>query len=92
MAGISDLPEVFLSLVKVISDLINKHKPMKALKWIAWISGGIGGVFVLAGLIQIVFGHWRWGSQIVNYFLVADSFFLITIALFVFLYRCECKK
>jgi hypothetical protein len=65
---------------------------MKALKWIAWISGGIGGIFVLAGLIQIVFGIWRWGSQIVNYFLVADSFFLITIALFIFLYRCECKK
>jgi hypothetical protein len=92
MVEIINQREVFLSLVQVISDLITKHKAMKALKWIAWISGGIGGVFVLAGLIQIVFGHWRWGSQIVNYFLVADSFFLITIALFLFLYKCECKK
>ena len=65
---------------------------MKALKWIAWISGGIGSLFVLSGLIQIFFGHWQWGRQIVNYFLVADSFFLITIALFIFVYRCECKK
>ena len=48
---------------------------MKALKWIAWISGGIGSLFVLSGLIEIFFGHWQWGRQIVNYFLVADSFF-----------------
>lgn len=65
---------------------------MKTLKLIAWISGGIGALFVLSGLIQIFFGQWPWGRQIVNYFLVADSFFLITIALFIFIYRCECKK
>ena len=65
---------------------------MKALKWIAWISGGIGLLFVLSGIIQIFLGQWHWGRQIVNYFLVSDSFFLITIALFLFLYRCECKK
>ncbi len=65
---------------------------MKALKWIAWISGGIGVLFVISGLIQCVFGHWGWGRYIINYFLVADSFFLITIALFIFIYRCDCKK
>ncbi|MBE0655290.1 MAG: hypothetical protein IH594_15930 [Bacteroidales bacterium] len=65
---------------------------MKALKWIAWISGSIGLLFVLSGLIQVFFGQWPWGRQIVNYFLVSDSFFLITIALFIFIYRCECKK
>jgi len=65
---------------------------MKALKWIAWFSGGIGLLFVLSGLIQLFFGQWPWGRQIVNYFLMADSFFLITIALFLFLYRCDCKK
>lgn len=65
---------------------------MKALKWIAWISGCIGLLFVLSGLIQIFFGQWPWGRQIVNYFLVADSFFLITIALFLFLYRCDRTK
>jgi hypothetical protein len=65
---------------------------MKALKWIAWISGCIGLLFVLSGLIQIFFGQWPWGRQIVNYFLVADSFFLITIALFLFLYQCDRTK
>lgn len=65
---------------------------MKPLKWIAWISGAVGILFVVSGLIQIFFGQWPWGRQIVNYFLVADSFFLITIALFIFLYRCDCRK
>lgn len=65
---------------------------MKALKWIAWISGGIGILFVISGLIQSLFGQWDWGRYIINYFLVADSFFLITIALFIFIYRCDCKK
>ncbi len=66
---------------------------MKALNWIAWISGGIGIVFVLLGLIQGVFSmRFIEGAEIINYFHTANSFFLITIALFVFLYRCQCKK
>ncbi|MEA1886670.1 MAG: hypothetical protein U9N72_05630 [Bacteroidota bacterium] len=66
---------------------------MKALNWIAWISGGIGLVFVLMGLIQIVFQvKIVGGAEIVNYFHVANSFILITIALFVFLCRYQWKK
>jgi len=66
---------------------------MKALNWIAWISGGIGVVFILLGLIQLVLGsRFIEGTEIVNYFHSANSFFLMTIALFIYLYRCECKK
>jgi hypothetical protein len=65
---------------------------MKALNWIAWISGGIGVLFVLAGLIQVAFRmRFVGGTEIINYFHAANSFFLITIALFVYIYRCQCK-
>jgi hypothetical protein len=62
---------------------------MKALNWIAWISGGIGLVIVLLGLIQLVFEKFIQGSELINYFHSGNSFFLITI---VYVYRCQCKK
>ena len=65
---------------------------MKILKWFAWISGGIGVIFVLLGVIQSVVGQFLPGRQIINYFLAGDSFFLITIALFIYIYRCKCNK
>jgi hypothetical protein len=65
---------------------------MKTLNWIAWISSGIGVVFMLLGFISAVFGRFRPTTESVNYFHAANSFFLITIALFVFLFRCESKK
>jgi len=65
---------------------------MKALNWIAWISAGIGVVFVILGLIQVVFGRLRPSTEIINYFHAANSFFLLTIALFVSLIKCQCKK
>jgi hypothetical protein len=65
---------------------------MKALTWIAWISAGIGVVFLLLAPISIIAGKTIIGSHIINFFHAANSFFLFTIALFIFLYRCECKK
>jgi hypothetical protein len=65
---------------------------MKALNLIAWISLGIGVVFVLMGVIQSIFGQFLRGNHLINYFIAGDSFFLITIALFIYLYRCEYKK
>jgi hypothetical protein len=67
---------------------------MKALNWIAWISSGIGIIIILIGLISGILGRSILSgvTHIVNFFLISDSFFLITIALFIFLYRCECKK
>lgn len=67
---------------------------MKALKWIAWISGGIGLIFLILVPVSLIFngGNAIIGLHIVNFFHAANSFFLVTIALFIFLYRCECKK
>jgi hypothetical protein len=68
---------------------------MKALKLIAWILGGIGGIILLMGIIAgffltpPYFGHI---DHVVSIFTSANSFFLITIALFVYIYRCQCKK
>lgn len=65
---------------------------MKAIQLIAWVSGAIGVLFVLLGIIQSAFGQFLPGSQIINYFIAGNSFFLITIALFLYLILCASKK
>lgn len=65
---------------------------MKALNWIAWISGVIGVIFLLSGFLSAVFGRFVSGVESVNYFHAANSFLLITISLFIYLYRCQCKE
>ncbi len=67
---------------------------MKALNWIAWISAGIGVIFLMLAPISLLFngGNAIIGLHIVNFFHAANSFFLLAVMLFVFLYRCECKK
>jgi len=65
---------------------------MKSLNWIAWISAGIGLVMLLLAAISLIAGRAIIVENIINYFHAANTFFLITIALFVFLYRCQCKK
>jgi hypothetical protein len=66
---------------------------MKTLNWIAWISGGIGVLIILFAGISVLIGRNLFGfTHLINYFLAADSFFLITIALFIVVNRCECKK
>jgi hypothetical protein len=67
---------------------------MKTLNLIAWISSGIGVLLMLLGVISglmarsIVPGI----NHSINYFHIADSFFLITIALFLFLHLGQHKK
>jgi cytosine/uracil/thiamine/allantoin permease len=66
---------------------------MKAINWAAWISGGIGVVIILLGVISGILGRKILPVQhIVNYFVMANSFFLITIALFVYLIKCQSNK
>lgn len=67
---------------------------MKALTVIAWISCGIGLLFILMGVISVFTGDnlFGFGTYIVNFCHAANSFFLLTIALFIYIYRCECKK
>jgi len=65
---------------------------MKALNLIAWTSSGIGVVFMLLGFISAFFGRFNSDTESVNFFHVANSFFLITIALFAYLINCQGKR
>lgn len=65
---------------------------MKLLNWTSWISLVIGAILVILGGIQFLFGKFLPGEHIVSYFHVANSFFLVTIALFIYLYKCQCNK
>jgi hypothetical protein len=66
---------------------------MKALNLIGWVSGAIGVIFILLGLISGIISKSILPVQhVVNYFQIANSFFLITIALFIVVNRCECNR
>jgi hypothetical protein len=66
---------------------------MKALNWIGWISAGIGVLIILFAGISLLTGTILFGfKHLINFFHVANSFFLLTIALFIVAYRCECNK
>jgi hypothetical protein len=66
---------------------------MKTLNWIGWISFGIGAIIVLLAVISLVNGENIFGfGHVANYFQAADSFFLMAIAVFIVVYRCECSK
>jgi hypothetical protein len=66
---------------------------MKVLNWIGWISCCIGILIIVFAGISLILGRNLFGfSHIINYFNAANSFFLITIALFIVTNRCECKK
>jgi hypothetical protein len=66
---------------------------MKALNWIGWISLGIAALIILLAGISLVTGRNMFGfSHLVNYFHVANTFILFAIALFIVIYKCDCKK
>ena len=66
---------------------------VKVLNWIEWISAGIGVIFIILGLIQIVFKfRLQSSAEIVNYFHFANSFFLLAIVLFLFIHLGQFKK
>jgi hypothetical protein len=66
---------------------------MKALNLIGWISAGIGVVFIILGLISgFINGPILPVEHGVNYFHMANSFLLLTVALFIVVNRCECNK
>jgi hypothetical protein len=66
---------------------------MKTLNWIGWVSCGIGILILLLAGISLVIGKNLFGFvHVVNYFQAANSFFLLTIALFIVVYRCDNKK
>ena len=65
---------------------------VKTLNWIEWISAVIGLVFVLLGLIQLIFGKFIQGTELINYFHASNSFFLMAIVLFLFIHLGQHKK
>jgi hypothetical protein len=65
---------------------------MKAINWIVLISAGIGNVLILLALIQAIFGKFIHGVALMNYFHVANTFFLITIATLLYIYLDQHKK
>ncbi|MCU0461276.1 MAG: hypothetical protein MUF36_04580 [Bacteroidales bacterium] len=66
---------------------------MKALNWIGWASAGIGFILMLLGIISGLISKKILPIQhAVNYFHMANSFFLVTIALFIVVNRCECNR
>ena len=70
-----------------------KPKDMKTLNLVGWISGGIGVLMMLLGVLSGIIGKGILPvTHIVNYFQIANSFLLITVALFIVVNRCECNR
>lgn len=66
---------------------------MKTLNWIAWISAAAGIVIIILGTIQLLAGNNIFGvTHEVNFFHAANSLFLFTIMLFVFMIRNQTRK
>jgi hypothetical protein len=64
----------------------------KVLNSIAWVSAVIGVIFIIIGLISAWAGRIIPGTESVNFFHAANSFFLGAIVLFVYLIKCQVKK
>lgn len=66
---------------------------MKTLKWIAYLSAVIGLILVVLGSVSAVF-HIRLlqVNYMSSYFQGANSFFLITVIIFLYIYLAENKK
>jgi hypothetical protein len=81
-----------ISLIYSLNRIPTKIKIMKALKWIAWISGGIGVLFLVLAAISFFLREALFGGFIINFCIAASSFFLLGIMLYVFIYGGESKK
>ncbi len=66
---------------------------MKVLKWISYISAGIGAILILIGVISaLTLKHRLDAIYIASYFLGANSFLLITTVIFLFIHLDHHKK
>lgn len=66
---------------------------MKTLNAIGWVSAGVAVLLILLGLISSLINKSILPvNHVINYFHVANSFLLITVAAFIVVNRCECKK
>jgi hypothetical protein len=65
---------------------------IKVLNLLEWISALIGGVLLLLALISIIENHPIFGESIPSFFHAANSCFLLTIVLFLFIHLGQFKK
>jgi hypothetical protein len=66
---------------------------MKTLNWIAWGSLSVAALIILLATIILITGTGLFGfSHVVNFFHAANTFILFSIAIFLVVYRCDCKK
>ena len=66
---------------------------MKTLNLIAWLSAGAGTLIIIFAVISLLIGRNLFGyKHVVSYFHAANSFFLVTIALFIYTHKCNCKS
>jgi ABC-type nickel/cobalt efflux system permease component RcnA len=66
---------------------------MKVLTWIAWISAAVAAIIILLACISLLTGKGILGfNHAVNFFHAANSFLLLSIALFIVTKKCECKN
>jgi uncharacterized membrane protein len=65
---------------------------VKALNWLEWISSVCGLVLLLLALISLIVGKPISVSSITSYFHAANSCFLLTIVLFLFIHLGQYKK
>jgi len=65
---------------------------MKVLDWIKWISAGIGVIFILLAAISVILGEVIIGNHLANLLTAANTFFLVTVLLFLFTHLNQYKK
>jgi hypothetical protein len=95
--GLKDLLTDISFLLIFDENIVQKYQfkfnIMKALKWIAYISADIGLLLVILGAISaLAHVHILQVRYIASYFEAANSFFLITIVIFLYLHLGQHKK
>jgi hypothetical protein len=66
---------------------------MKVLRWIAWISAAVAVIIlIIAGASVCTTKLFLHAAHGINYFIAADSFLLLAIALFIATKHCCCDK
>ena len=65
---------------------------LKLSDWIARISAGLGVLLMIFAVITTITGKYIFAEHRVNYFQIANTFFLITIAMFIYQIKCKFLK
>jgi Ca2+/Na+ antiporter len=66
---------------------------MKVLKWVAYISAGLGAILILIGVISgLTLKHKLQAIYIASYFLAGNSFLLVAVVILLFIHLDQHKK